>query len=118
MHYGEWLLVSVQGSGEGSEICEDCGLDVWEKAAVYAEGVNLWPVIVRCQSQHLSMFFVQLMQYHVAGLRTLDLKQSLVCLRHAHPECLAHETWHCAHSVSASNCSRWALAARRATYRA
>ena len=32
----------MQGSGDGAESCEDCGLDVWENAEVYAEGVNIF----------------------------------------------------------------------------
>lgn len=32
----------MQGSGDGTESCEDCGLDVWERAAVYAEGANIF----------------------------------------------------------------------------
>lgn len=37
-----WMTqVTLQGSGEEKESCEDCGLDVWQNADVYAEGVWL-----------------------------------------------------------------------------
>ena len=46
----------VQGNGGGEESCEDCGLDVWENASVYAEGVQLPAEASRSVMFHACVF--------------------------------------------------------------